>query len=37
MPDIHHRPSIKAPPEHVREIVATKKGAGKWWTARPQA
>ena len=36
MPDIVHRPSIKAPQEQVREIVATKNGAGKCRTARPQ-
>jgi len=31
MPDVLHRPSIKAPPEQVREIAATGRAAG----ARP--
>ncbi len=34
MPNILHRFSIDAPPQRVRELVATKKGVEQWWTGR---
>jgi uncharacterized protein YndB with AHSA1/START domain len=35
MPAILHRLSIDASPEAVHELVATKEGVGRWWTATP--
>ena len=35
MPDILHRFTIDAPPERVRELIATKEGVERWWTAHP--
>jgi uncharacterized protein YndB with AHSA1/START domain len=35
MPTILHRFSIAAPPERVRELLATRDGVAAWWTGRP--
>jgi uncharacterized protein YndB with AHSA1/START domain len=35
MPDIPHRLTINAPREQVHEMVATKSGLERWWTACP--
>jgi len=35
MPNILHRFSIDAPPEHVQELAATREGVQQWWTGRP--
>jgi uncharacterized protein YndB with AHSA1/START domain len=35
MPDILHRLTINAPREQVHEMVATRPGLERWWTARP--
>jgi uncharacterized protein YndB with AHSA1/START domain len=35
MPDILHRLTINAPREQVHEMVATRSGLERWWTARP--
>ncbi|MHB1569090.1 MAG: SRPBCC family protein [Solirubrobacteraceae bacterium] len=35
MPNILHRLSIDAPPERVRELVATRDGIQSWWTGHP--
>lgn len=35
MPDILHRISIDASPSTVHDLVATKEGVERWWTARP--
>jgi uncharacterized protein YndB with AHSA1/START domain len=33
--DILHRLTIKAPREHVHEMVATKTGLERWWSGHP--
>jgi uncharacterized protein YndB with AHSA1/START domain len=33
--DILHRLTIKVPPEHVHEMVATKTGLERWWSGNP--
>ena len=35
MPDILHRLTVKAPREHVHEMVATKTGLERWWSGHP--
>jgi uncharacterized protein YndB with AHSA1/START domain len=35
MPNILHRLSIDAPPEHVHELAATRDGIERWWTGHP--
>jgi uncharacterized protein YndB with AHSA1/START domain len=35
MPNILHRVSIDAPPESVHELIATRDGIERWWTAHP--
>jgi uncharacterized protein YndB with AHSA1/START domain len=35
MPDILHRLTINAPRERVHEMIATKTGIERWWSARP--
>ena len=35
MPNILHRLSIDAPPEHVHALAATREGIERWWTGRP--
>jgi uncharacterized protein YndB with AHSA1/START domain len=37
MPDIVHRFTIDAPRERVHELIATKAGVERWWTAHPNA
>jgi len=37
MPNILHRFSIDAPPEHVHQLVATREGIQQWWTGHPVA
>ncbi|MGD1051645.1 MAG: SRPBCC domain-containing protein [Solirubrobacteraceae bacterium] len=37
MPNILHRLSIDAPPQHVNDLVATRDGIQQWWTGRPVA
>jgi uncharacterized protein YndB with AHSA1/START domain len=35
MPNILHRLTIDAAPQHVHELVATRAGIQQWWTGRP--
>ncbi|MGH2913482.1 MAG: SRPBCC family protein [Solirubrobacteraceae bacterium] len=35
MPDILHRFTIDAPHERVHELIATREGVERWWTAHP--
>jgi uncharacterized protein YndB with AHSA1/START domain len=35
MPNILHRLTIDAPPEHVHELTATREGIQQWWTGHP--
>jgi uncharacterized protein YndB with AHSA1/START domain len=35
MSSILHRQTINAAPEHVQDLVATKKGIEPWWTGQP--
>ena len=35
MPDILHRFTIDAPRERVHDLIATKEGVERWWTAHP--
>jgi uncharacterized protein YndB with AHSA1/START domain len=35
MPDILHRITIDAPRDRVHELIATKTGLKRWWTAYP--
>jgi uncharacterized protein YndB with AHSA1/START domain len=35
MPNILHRLTIDAPPEHVHRLAGTKEGIEQWWTGRP--
>jgi uncharacterized protein YndB with AHSA1/START domain len=35
MPNILHRLTIDAPPDHVYELAASKEGIEHWWTGRP--
>ena len=35
MPDILHRFTIDAAREHVHDLIATKEGVERWWTAHP--
>jgi uncharacterized protein YndB with AHSA1/START domain len=35
MPDILHRFTIDAPRERVHDLIATKGGVERWWTAHP--
>jgi uncharacterized protein YndB with AHSA1/START domain len=35
MPDILHRVSIDAPPQRVRELIASTDGIARWWSGRP--
>lgn len=37
MPNILHRLSIDAPPEHVHQLAATREGIQRWWTGQPVA
>jgi uncharacterized protein YndB with AHSA1/START domain len=37
MPNILHRLSIDAPPEHVHQLAATREGIQRWWTGHPVA
>jgi uncharacterized protein YndB with AHSA1/START domain len=37
MPSILHRLTIDAPPERVRDLVATRKGIEQWWTGKQVA
>jgi uncharacterized protein YndB with AHSA1/START domain len=37
MPDILHRFTIDAAPEHVHELIATKEGVERWWNAHPNS
>ena len=37
MANILHRLTIDATPEHVQDLVATKKGVELWWTGQPVA
>ena len=37
MPNILHRLTIDAPPEHVHQLVATRDGIQQWWTGHPVA
>jgi len=35
MPNILHRLSIDAPPQHVYQLTATREGIQQWWTGHP--
>ena len=37
MPNILHRLTIDAPPEHVHQLAATREGIQLWWTGHPVA
>ncbi len=37
MPNILHRLSIDAPPEHVHQLAATRGGIQRWWTGHSVA